>query len=201
MKKKTFYQTNIFWQLFCFVFLTIFILIFIVTVQCIIAIIKNGFGKTISNIMASVFILAVLVIGCSLALIEFIILEHNNVHLTKDKIYMNNDWNPKKDKIQYYTEAYFADIESIDIIWTKMDSRGKLIRSKLISASVEKPYLPIKTKDGKISNFFVMYIPKKNVIKIINEISYRMKSVGNNSEIINSDEAYLKIKKKIYIDI
>lgn len=69
MKKKTFYQTNIFWQLFCFVFLAIFILIFIVTVQCIIAIIKNGFGKTISDIMASVFILAVLVIGCSLALI------------------------------------------------------------------------------------------------------------------------------------
>lgn len=67
--------------------------------QCIIAIIKNGFGKTISDIMASVFILAVLVIGGSLALIEFIILEHNNVHLTKDKIYMNNDWNPKKDKI------------------------------------------------------------------------------------------------------
>ena len=191
MKKKTFYQTNIFWQLFCFVFLAIFILIFIVTVQCI----------TISDIMASVFILAVLVIGGSLALIEFIILEHNNVHLTKDKIYMNNDWNPKKDKIQYYTEAYFADIESIDIIWTKMDSRGRLIKSKLISASVEKPYLSIKTKDGKVSNFFVMYIPKKNVIKILNEISYRMKSVGNNIKIINSDEAYLKIKKKIYIDI
>ena len=46
-----------------------------------------------------------------------------------------------------------------------------------------------------------MYISKKDVIKIINEISCRMKNVGNNIDTIKDDEAYSKINRRSYIDM
>lgn len=95
----------------------------------------------------------------------------------------------------------FVDIESVDIIWTKKNSRGKTIKSRLVSALVEKPYLSIKTKNGEVTNFFIMYVSKKDVIRIINEIGCRMKNVGNDIDIIKDDEAYLKINRKNHIDV
>ncbi len=64
-----------------------------------------------------------------------------------------------------------------------------------------KPYLSIKTKNGEVINFFVMYISKKDVIRIINEIRCRMRNVGNDIDIIKDDESYLKINRKIYIEV
>lgn len=90
----------------------------------------------------------------------------------------------------------FVDIESIDIILTKKNSKGKTIKSRLVSAFIEKPYISIKCKNGDVANFFVMYISKKDVIKIINEIRHRMKSLGNDILIINDDEVDLKINRK-----
>lgn len=114
---------------------------------------------------------------------------------------MNDDWNNRKDKIQYYSEVKFIDIESIDIIWTKKNSRGNLIRSRLVSSLVEKPYLSIRNKKGEVIYFFIMYISKKDVIKIINEISIRKKNVGNYIDVIKEDEALLKINRNSHIDI
>ena len=195
MKKKTFYQTNIFWQLFCFMFFAVFITCFIVGVQLLIGIINNGLGKNATDKSISLIGLILYFTATLLTLKLFIRFEHNNIHLTNEKIYMNDDWNNKKNKIQYYSEINFVDIESVDIIWSKKNSRGELIKSMLISALVEKPYLSIRTKKGEVANFFVMYISKKDVIKLINEIRCRMKNVGNDIDIIKEEEAYLKIKK------
>lgn len=201
MKKKTFYQTNILWQLFCFIILSAFITCFIVGIQLITGIIKNGLGSTETDIIISIILILLYYIAVFLILRVFIRLEHNNIYLTHNKIYMNDDWLNKRGKIQYYSEVSFLDIKSINIIWTKKNSKGKLIKSRLISSFVEKPYLSITNKKGEIINFLVMYIAKKDVIKLINEIGIRMKNVGNNIEIISNDEAFLKINKKIEKDI
>ena len=201
MKKKTFYQTNILWQLFCFMFLAVFITCFIVGVQLIVGIINNGLGESVTDIVLSIILLILYFVATFLILKVFVRLEHNNIHFTNEKIYMNDDWNNKKNKIQYYSEVKFTDIDSVDIIWTKKDSKGKTIRSRLVSAFVEKPYLSIKCKNGEVVNFFVMYISKKDVIKIINEIRYRMKNAENTTDIIKDEEAYLKLSRKSQIDV
>lgn len=201
MKKKTFYQTNILWQLFCFMFLAVFITCFIVGVQLIVGIINNGLGESVTDIVLSIILLILYFVATFLILKVFVRLEHNNIHFTNEKIYMNDDWNNKKNKIQYYSEVKFTDIDSVDIIWTKKDSKGKTIRSRLVSAFVEKPYLSIKCKNGEVVNFFVMYISKKDVIKIINEIRIRMKKVKNDVDIIHEKEALLKLNRKSRIDI
>lgn len=201
MKKKTFYQTNILWQLFCFMFLAVFITCFIVGVQLIVGIINNGLGVDVTDKIISIFLLVLYFTATFLILKVFVRLEHNNIHFTNEKIYMNDDWNNKKNKIQYYSEVKFTDIDSVDIIWTKKDSKGKTIRSRLVSAFVEKPYLSIKCKNGKVVNFFIMYISKKDVIKIINEIRICMKNVKNDVDIIHEKEALLKLNRKSRIDI
>lgn len=201
MKKKTFYQTNILWQLLCFMFLAVFITCFIVGVQLIVGIINNGLGVDVTDKIISIFLLVLYFTATFLILKVFVRLEHNNIHFTNEKIYMNDDWNNKKNKIQYYSEVKFTDIDSVDIIWTKKDSKGKTIRSRLVSAFVEKPYLSIKCKNGEVVNFFVMYISKKDVIKIINEIRICMKNVKNDVDIIHEKEALLKLNRKSRIDI
>jgi len=131
MRKKTFYQTNIFWQLFCFMFL----------VQLIIGIFSNGLGENIADKFVSIILLVLYFTATFLILKMFIRFEHNNIHLTDEKMYMNDDWNNKNNKIQYYSEVKFIDIVSVDIIWTKKNSKGKSIKSRFVSALVEKPYL------------------------------------------------------------
>ena len=98
MKKKTFYQTNIFWQLFCFMFLIVFITLFIVGVQLIIGIINNGLGENVPDKIISIILLTLYFTATLLILKLFIRFEHNNIHLTDEKIYMNDDWNNKKIK-------------------------------------------------------------------------------------------------------
>ena len=106
----------------------------------------------------------------------------------------------KKNKIQYYAEVKWEDIVSVDIIWTKKNSKGKLIKSMLISASVVKPYLSVKTKNNEIINFFIMYVSKKDVIRLIGEIRVRMAKAGNEISIIEEKEALLKINRKSQIE-
>lgn len=169
--------------------------------QLIIGIINNGLGENVADKVISIILLILYFTAILLIFMLFIRFEHNNIHFTNEKIYMNDDWNNRKDKIQYYSEVKFIDIESIDIIWTKKNFRGNLIRSRLVSSLVEKPYLSIRNKKGEVINFFIMYISKKDVIKIINEISIRTKNVGNYIDVIKEDEALLKINRNSHIDI
>lgn len=196
MKKKTFYQTNIFWQLFCFILLGIFITCFIVGVRLVIGIIRNGLGEHTADIIISIVLLILYFTATFLILRLFIRLEHNNIHLTNEKIYMKDDWNNKKNKIQYDSEVRFVDIESVDIIWTKKNSKNESIRSRLISSFVEKPYLSIRNKKGEVINFCVMYVSKKDVVKMIDEVRIRMKNVGNDTNILKEDEVLIKMNRK-----
>ncbi len=111
MKKKTFYQTNILWQLFCSIFFVAFITCFIVGVKLIIGIINNGLGKDVTDIIVSIVLLILYFVAVLLILMLFIRFEHNNIHFTNEKIFMNDDWNNKRNKIQYYSEVKFVDIE------------------------------------------------------------------------------------------
>ena len=99
MKKKTFYQTNIFWQLFCFIFFVAFIIFSIVGVQLIIGIINKWPGENVIDKIISVISLILYFISTLLVLKWFVQFEHNNIHLTNEKIYMNDDWNNEKNKI------------------------------------------------------------------------------------------------------
>ncbi len=196
MKKKTIYQSNILWQLLCLVFLAISIIAFVIGIQLIIGAFNKGLGETATDVVVSIIIIACIFFFGFLLLIEFIRLEHNNIHLTSEKIYMNDDWQKKKNKIQFYAEVKFVDIESIDIIWMNKNSQGKPIQSRLVSAIIQKPYLSIMKKNGKVVNFFIMYISKKDIVKLVNEIRRRMHKMGNNIDIIGKDEVLLKLYRK-----
>ena len=179
MKKKTYYQTNVFWQLLCCVVLA-FVIGGIVLV--VITLIPCFSGELQQAQLVRAILLAVIYsIGVGLFIKEFIRMEHNNIHLDNEKIYMKDDWSIILEKIQFHTEVKFADISSIDIIYSKNNSRGGRIRSPLPSSRVEKPYLSITTIDNKTYNFFIMYITKKNRKRLIEDIKERMRQAGNNA--------------------
>ena len=127
---------------------------------------------------------------------EIVRLEHNNIHLDENKIYMNDDWQ-KKSKIQFYTEVEYKNIENVDIVWSAKNSKGENIKSNLPSSFVVKPYLSITTKSGKSENFFILYFSKKTLLKLIDELKKRMAAVGNYSAIIDSAKLIEKLNEKV----
>lgn len=199
MRRKTFFQTNILWQLLCFAFLLLFLLSAGVGVRLLFGIVSANIGFDISNSIVYALIMFLYFTGVALIFLEFLALERNNIHLDSEKIYMKKDWNTKKNRIQYYSEVRYSDISDIDIIWTNKDSQGKTIRSAMMSSYVEKPYLAITIHNGKTINFFIMYISKKDVVRLVNEIKVRMINVGNATEIPNNEVLLSKLKKKIYL--
>lgn len=196
MKKKVFYQTNILWQCFCFAILIIFIACFIVGIQLIIGISKNGLGNNFEDIAVSVALIILYFVAIALILKVFIRLEHNNIYLDSYKIYMKDDWTKKRDKIQFYSEVKYEDIKSIDIIWSTKNSKGRVITSRTLASFLEKPYISITTKNGEIVNFFIMYISKKDVSKLIDEIKFRMQESGNMISIESTEQLVSKLSKK-----
>lgn len=72
-------------------FLAVFITCFIVGVQLVIGIINNGIGTHTTDKIVSVILLILYFIATLLILNLFIRFEHNNIHLTNEKIYMNDD--------------------------------------------------------------------------------------------------------------
>lgn len=205
MRKKTFYQTGIFWQLLCLMMLAISLFLFIFGIIVCIRTINYFVIETAADVIISIIPTTLCLSVAIFFFLEFVRMEHNNIHFTSEKLYINDDWlREKHGKIQYYTEVKFIDIESVDIIWTENNSQGRpmrasvfLHRSCIIPTSVfmPKPYLSITTKEVEKKNFFIMYFPQKSILKIINEIRVRMKIVGNDSNIITDDEALLKLNQ------
>ena len=105
MRNKVFYQTNILWQLFCFIFLAVFIACVIVGVQFIIGIVNNGLGQSDIDRVVSIILLVVYFTATLLILWLFIRFEHNNLHFTNEKMYMNDDWNNRKNKIYIFEDS------------------------------------------------------------------------------------------------
>ena len=198
--KKTFYQTNIFWQLLCFAILAIVVVMVYGGVRIIIQDINQGFSID-EDIVGKIIVRILYFLGVALFFKEFIRIESINIHLDHEKIFMKDDGLPKKERVQYYAEVRFVDIESVDIIRTEKNSKGKKIDSKLISGSVIKPYLSIKSKSGGTANFFIMYMAKKDVIKLIDEIKKRMRNVGNMADVIEASSIMEKLKGPYMIKI
>ena len=80
-------------------FLSAFIICFIVCVRLIVEIINNGLGENVFDKIISIFLFTLYFTATLLILKLFIRFEHNNIHLTNEKIYMNDDWNNKKNKM------------------------------------------------------------------------------------------------------
>lgn len=175
MKKKTFFQTNILWQLLLLCILTIGIFGIIT--------LFDVFGSKYVNItnflnMTSLddkLIYCVFICGVIFPFYFFIQLERYNVHLNDEEIYMNDDWRRKtaRDKIQYQVSTKYKDIEKINLIYSYYDSRDRNC------SAFRKKYLVLETKDGKINKYHVTYISKKTLIKLIDEIKLRLKENGN----------------------
>ena len=198
--KKTFYQTNIFWQLLCFAILAIVVVMVDGGVRIIIQDINQGF-RIDEGIVGKIIVRILYFLSVALFFKEFIRIESINIHLDHEKIFMKDDGLQKKASVQHYAEVRFVDIESVDIIWTEKNSKGKKIDSKLISGSVLKPYLSIKSKSGGTANFFIMYMAKKDVIKLIEEIKKRMCNVGNMANVIEESSIMEKLKRPYMLKI
>ena len=192
MKKKTFFQTNVLWQLLLLCILTIGIFGIIT--------LFDVFGSKYGNItnflnMTSLddkLIYCVFLCGVIFPFYLFVQLERYNVHLNDEEIYMNDDWRRKtaRDKIQYQVSTKYKDIEKINLIYSHYDSRDR-------NCSVfRKKYLVLETKDGKINKYHVTYFSKKTLIKLINEIKLRMKekenivTIDDTNDIIDSNKNY-----------
>lgn len=126
--KKTYYQTSIFFQIIISIFLAAFIVFQAMAIEIVVLIITCIMNNDLKNVGGQFVIFLVFEIGALLMLRIIIRFEHNNIYIRGNKIYMNDDWMPKKEKIQRYAEVYIEDIKSIDIIGTPKKRENFLLQ-------------------------------------------------------------------------
>ena len=126
--KKTYYQTSIFFQIIISIFLAAFIVFQAMAIKIVILIITCIMNNDLKNVGGQFVIFLVFEIGALLMLRIIIRFEHNNIYIRDNKIYMNDDWMHKKEKIQRYAEVYIEDIKSIDIIGTPKKRENFLLQ-------------------------------------------------------------------------
>lgn len=114
-------------------------------------------------------ILAILLFGCELIrLIKLrIVLNENYIHANSDGLHL-------RERVQYETQINYSDISNVDIIQSQNNSLGKKIKKRWISSNVKKTYLRFKLKNGNYNYICVSYYSKKQVSKLLNEISKRI---------------------------
>lgn len=190
--KKTYYQTSIFFQIIISIFLTAFIVFQVMAIEIVVLIITCIVNNDLKNVGGQFVIFLILEIGALLMLRIIIRFEHNNIYIRDNKIYMNDDWMPKKEKIQRYAEVYIEDIKSIDIIGTPKKKR-KL--SATISTSVIplRAYIVFETMKGKKVKMFIFYMSKKTIRTMINDIKELMKEYNNFNPIEDTETLIEKL--------
>ena len=190
--KKTYYQTSIFFQIIISIFLAAFIVFQAYAIKIVILIITCIMNNDLKNVGGQFVIFLILEIGALLMLRIIIRFEHNNIYIRGNKIYMNDDWMPKKEKIQRYAEVYIEDIKSIDIIGTPKKKR-KL--SATISTSVIplRAYIVFETMKGKKVKMFIFYMSKKTIRTMINDIKELMKEYNNFNPIEDTETLIEKL--------
>ena len=190
--KKTYYQTSVFFQIIISIFLAAFIVFQAYAIKIVILIITCIMNNDLKNVGGQFVIFLILEIGALLMLRIIIRFEHNNIYIRGNKIYMNDDWMPKKEKIQRYAEVYIEDIKSIDIIGTPKKKR-KL--SATISTSVIplRAYIVFETMKGKKVKMFIFYMSKKTIRTMINDIKELMKEHNNFNPIEDTETLIEKL--------
>lgn len=114
-------------------------------------------------------ILAILLFGYQLIrLIKF------RIVLNENHIYANSDGLTLRERIQYETRINYSDISNVDIIKSENNSLGKKIRKRWISSNVKKNYLRFKLRNGSYNYICIDYYSKKQVSKLLNEITKRI---------------------------
>lgn len=114
-------------------------------------------------------ILAILLFGYELIrLIKF------RIVLNENYIYANSDGLLLRERVQYETQINYSDVVNIDVIKSEKNSLGKNIKKRWISSNVKKTYLRFKLKNGNYNYICVSYYSKKQVSKLLNEISKRI---------------------------
>lgn len=196
MKKKVYFQSNIIWQLLVFLFLIACFISIFVLFEILLRHYRDGFtqfwsenieGKIIYCLIMSAFIL------CPIALFGiFIQLEHYYIVLKEDTIYAPDDWRRKNsiDKIQFKTIVKYKDVKDVKIVYdyyNSKDTNGSFFK---------KRYIVIITNNNEEKKFFVGYFTKKSLIKIINDIKNRMRLVGNNVELKDTEEIIKNIENR-----
>lgn len=190
--KKTYYQTSIFFQIIISIFLAAFIVFQAFAIKIVILIITCIMNNDLKNVGGQFVIFLVFEIAALLMLRIIIRFEHNNIYIRGNKIYMNDDWMPKKEKIQRYAEVYIEDIKSIDIIGTPKKKR-KL--SATISTSIIplRAYIVFETMKGKKVKMFIFYMSKKTIRTMINDIKELMKEHNNFNPIEDTETLIEKL--------
>ena len=195
MKRKVYFQTNIMWQ---------FLLFFLLAMSCdaltvfLLLLLKDYndnfssfLSKSLNDKIIYCLIMIFLIIGFIMFLYFFIQLEHYYILLRKDDVYAPDDWNRKTsvDKVQYATVAKYNDIKDIKMIKDIQNLKNaNWIRST--------KYIVIITNNNEEKKFFVGYFKKKSLIKIINDIKNRMRLVGNNVDLKDTEEIINNIENR-----
>lgn len=190
--KKTYYQTSILFQIIISIFLSAFIVFQAMSIKIVVLIITCIANNDLKNVGGQFVIFLVFEIAALLMLRIIIRFEHNNIYIRGNKIYMNDDWMPKKEKIQRYAEVYIEDIKSIDIIGTPKKKR-KL--SATISTSIIplRAYIVFETMKGKKVKMFIFYMSKKTIRTMINDIKELMKEHNNFNPIEDTETLIEKL--------
>lgn len=142
-------------------------------------------GDTIKGIVEAIccLLFALLVVGY-----QILLYMSYTIILDKEKIFIREDINSKRSKIQYYTFAYYKDIKSVDIFWSNRKSNGeKTGEDSITGGSVAIPYLRIITNNDEQKLFFIFITSKKSIKKLIDELKRRMENCGNTAQIEDTD--------------
>lgn len=195
--KKNYYQTNILYQLFLFILFILFLIIQYFAVKIGILIFSSISSGENKYIIDRIVILLIFEVFALLILRVFLRLEHNNIHIKENIIYMNDDWARKKQKIQYATKVKINDIQAIDIIWSTKDSLLKNIPSGTFGNMLPKAYISFLTIDGKISNMLILYMNSKTIKTLIDDIKKLMIKYNNHNKIEKTDVLVKKYTSQI----
>lgn len=164
-KTKTFFQLNIGWQLFSLFWLILSVL--------------AGYFLVLSIIDKLWLVFLLLIFPFCFVLFTFIRFEHHRIMFLDKSILIPDDWLGKRSKIQFKTIIPYDEIQDIRMIRSEKNSINKRIPIKMVSSRVLKPYIEITCKDGNNKRIFIMYFTRKQRIKIIDEIKFRVNQSGN----------------------
>lgn len=180
MRKKYYLPDNFAIVILCILLLILGLLPLYVTAQIVIDIVKNIGKSDIEDILIRIAIGIITTIP--IILLGYKISQYMcyTIILDKDKIYIHDDTNPEKRKIQYYTFVNYIDIKNIEIVWSNSKSNGEKSSIHSITGGGTKiPYMKIETKKGEQKLFMIMFTSKKTVTKLILELKSRMDNKGN----------------------
>jgi len=178
--KKTFYQTNLFFQIFALMIFAYFVAVQVIVFICLSHVISLP-HLSLPSLAERIVALWIMETGALLTFWVFLRLEHNNIHIKGNKIYMNDDWMRRSEKIQFYSEVLIPEIRSIDIIHTRDNCLMKPIQT--MQFSVPKAYISFQKSNGETVNMLILHMSRKTVSKMIDHIKEEMKRCGNFSRI------------------